>query len=64
MLFEQAASNSKQRMAGFFNWIQICSEGIPSEDFKDLDIVTYNVGNVNKFFKGRGILWKSLILAA
>jgi len=64
MLFEQAASNSRQGMARFFNWIQICSEEIPSEGFKDLDIESYNAGIVNKFFKGRRILRKRLISTA
>jgi len=51
MLFEQAASNSRQGMARFFKWIQICSEENSSGGFKDLDIVSYNVGIRNKFLK-------------
>ena len=64
MLFEQAASNSRQGMARFFNWIQICSEGIPSKGFKDLDIVPYNAGMRNKFFNRTGILRNSLIITS
>jgi hypothetical protein len=55
MLFEQAASNSRQGMASFFKWIQILV-------FKDLDIVSYNAGIWNKFFDGRRNLRNSLII--
>jgi len=40
------------RWLGFSIGYKFCPEGIPSEDLKDLDIVSYNAGIVNKFLKG------------